>query len=470
MKNQFYFLLAFVMLAFTGCKDDDEAQQPDALVAVSFANPSVNVTDEHTSVQILFSGAVAQSGSVTVSLQATGATYGTEFSTTPAAVNNTVVVPFQSGATSASFTFNKLVQQLPQGVKNVKFTITNTSFAASITGVTAIQVNLNETASLGSVVNPQVGGPTQPNQVYIDLSTGTSTPVARTAWDLGFYSGDDFRVAINGSLKMAAKQLTTTNIDEVVEEDETMIIGQGSGSASQIDNPAGNIDGTAIAAVSANDDDNKVHLIYMGNGPAATAPVVGADGSAGGAARGWKKVRVLKSGSDYKLQYADIDATTHQEVTITKNAAYNFTFFSLATNAVVQSEPQKNQWDINFTTFTNLVGPTTPYYYADFIVTNTKGGARSYMVLTADKSYENFTQADIDESKFTADQRNIGSNWRSTSVTGPDGNPMSQFVLKTDRFFVVKDPAGNVYKLKITGGANSNNERGFPVFQYALVR
>jgi hypothetical protein len=138
----------------------------------------------------------------------------------------------------------------------------------------------------------------------------------------------------------------------------------------------------------------------------------------------------------------------------------------------VNVEPQKNQWDLNFTTFTNVLpGATpTPYFFPDYIVTNLKGDAKAYQVLTSAFSYDSFTLANVDNTKFTLDQRNIGSNWRSTSATGADGNPVSQFVLRTDRFFVIKDPAGNVYKLKFTGGANEAGERGYPKFQYALLK
>lgn len=469
MKKSILFLAAFVLVGLTACEGDDDTNTGNAL-SVSFANPSLNLTEEVTPVQIVFSGATSSAGSVTVSFTGTNAQYGEDFTTDPAAVGSVIAVPFNSGATSVSISFTKLADAVEGETKNVTFTITEVSTGATISGNSTTQVNFDETASLGNALAAEVGGATQPNQVYADLSSGGLVTVPRVSWDLGFYGGDDFRVAINGSLKMAAKQLETTNIDAVVEADESMIINQGNGSADQIDNPFGNIDGTAIAAISDNDEDNKVYLINMGNGPQANVPTVGSEGSAGGPHRGWKKIRVLKSGSDYVIQYADIDATTHQEVTVSKNAAYNFTFFSFDTNGVVQAEPQKNQWDINFTTFTNLVGGTTPYYYPDFIVTNTKGGARSYMVSTDEISYESFTAANIDASKFTEDQRNIGSNWRSTSVNGPGGFPVSQFVLLTDRFFIVKDPAGNIYKIKMTGGASEAGERGFPTFQYALLQ
>ena len=469
MKKFFLFLLGFMLLAFTACNNEDDNNSTP--VSVSFANPSQNLTDSATQVEVKFSAAAKSAGTVTLTLVTENVAYGTDFTTTPAAANNVVEVPFQAGASSATFTFNKLINAVEGETKNVVFTITAVSVNGNISGNTTTQLNFNETASLGTALEPQTGGATQPNQAYIDLSSTTLTTVPRVSWDLGFYGGDEFRIVLNSSLKMAAKALNTTNIDEIATADSSMNIGQGQGNLTYIDSPDGDIKATAIAAVSGNDEDNKVYLVNLGNGPSATQPATGSEGSAGGAHRGWKKIRILKSGNDYKLQYADIAATTHKEVTISKNSAYNFTFFSFTTNAVADVEPQKNAWDINFTTFTNTVGGTTPYYFADFIVTNTKGGARSYEVLTSAVSYENFAFANIDNSKFdNEDQRNIGSNWRGTSVIGSDGIPVSAFALKTDRFYIIKDPAGNIYKLKMTGGASEAGERGYPTFQYALVK
>ncbi|MDL2143414.1 HmuY family protein [Flavobacterium tructae] len=473
MKKNFILILSFVLLAFTACNNDDNDGQS---VAVAFAESSYNLTSAATPVQIKFATPAPSAGTITVSYTVTAAAYTTDFTTAPAAAANKIVIPFAQNATSAEFTFNKIKNAVGAEVKNVIFTIDGSSINVDIVGNKTIQLNFNEAASLGTALSPEVGGPMQPNQVYVDLSSGKLTTVVRTSWDLGFFSGNDFKLVLNSSLKMAAKQLATTNIDEVQVADETMIIAQGQGNASQIDDPSGDFTKTtpttAIASVSAIDADNKVYLINMGSNPATTKPATGSEGSAGGTPRGWKKIRVLRSGNDYKVQYADIAATTHQEIIISKNSAYNFTFLSLLDKKVVNVEPQKNQWDLNFTTFTNVLpGATpTPYFFPDYIVTNLKGDAKAYQVLTSAFSYDSFTLANVDNTKFTLDQRNIGSNWRSTSATGADGNPVSQFVLRTDRFFVIKDPAGNVYKLKFTGGANEAGERGYPKFQYALLK
>lgn len=469
MKKSFILILSFVLLAFTACNNDDDAP---VVSTVALAATSLNLSAETTPVEIKFDKPTTEAGSLTVSFTETGVAYGTDFTTSPIASSKTIIVPFAKEATSVTFTFTKLKEAIEGEVKNVVFKITGATANTTIAANNSIQVNFNETPSLGSALAPEVGGALQPNQVYIDLSSGVMIKSLRSSWDLGFYSGSEFRVVLNSSINIAAKKLESTNIDEVQAVDETMIISQGSGITSQIDDPTGDFTKTtAIAEISATDSDNKVYLIYLGNGIAAANPVLGKEGAIGGAARGWKKVRILKSGNDYKIQYADIDATTHSEVIISKNAAHNFTFFSLLDKKNVIVEPVKAQWDIAFTTFTNIIpGMTNPYFYPDFVLSNLKGGAKAYQVLITDAvTYDNFTLANLETAKFTTDQRNIGSNWRSTSVT-VNGTPVSQFVLKTDRFFVVKDPAGNVYKLKFTGGASETGERGFPKFQYAILK
>lgn len=472
MKKNFILILSFILLAFTACNNDDD--QTVAVNSVAFAATSVNLTAAATPIEIKFATPTAAAGSLTVSFVETAVVSGTDFTTLPAAAGKTVVIPFEKNVSSVSFTFNKLKDAVEGQVKNVVFTIVSATINTTIAEKKTIQVNFNETASLGSSLAPEVGGPTQPNQVFVDLSSGKMTSVLRTSWDLGFYSGADFRVVINHTVKMSAKQTASTNIDEVQAEDATMLV-NGSGDPAQVDDPTGILTKTAIATISATDADNKVYLINMGSNPASVQPAPGKEGSGTGTSRGWKKVRILRSGNDYKVQYADITATTHEEIIVTKNAAYNFTFLSLLDKKTVSVEPQKAQWDISFTSFTNVIqgqNGLTPYSFADFVLGNLNGGAQAYQVLTTAFTYDAFILANVDNTKFTADQRNIGSNWRSTTGGGTDanGNPISALTVKTDRFFVVKDPAGNVYKVKFTGGLNAGGERGYPTFQYAILK
>lgn len=328
----------------------------------------------------------------------------------------------------------------------------------------------------GGVLETSTGGPNQGNQVYVDLSTSQKTNVRRDSWDFGFSSGSDFRVILNGSIKMAVKQLTTSNIDEVQTEDPSVNVGFSTVSTlGYVDNPtgvlagAGNGQGTAIAEISANDADNKVYLVNMGFKVGTATPNPGSEASTGDA-RGWKKVRILRNGTNgYKIQYADLNATTHQEKVVNKDANFNFTFFSLDTQNVVSVEPAKDKWDLNFTTFTNYFayqGGFITYYYADFITSNIHGGTQVYEVMTTNFAYDTFAAENVVDANFwasTTDQRTIGSAWRN------GGGPSTSPSVKDDRFYVVKDAAGNIYKLKFLALTNDAGERGYPAFDFQLL-
>ncbi|SHG90355.1 HmuY family protein [Flavobacterium defluvii] len=333
-----------------------------------------------------------------------------------------------------------------------------------------------EIPTVGATLQPAVGGANQPNQVYLDLSTKEAKAVNRAAWDFGFSSGSEFRVVINGSLKMAVKKLETSDITLPQESDSNVAVGAGTTAASNgyVDNPTGVLTGagagigTAIAEISAIDAENKVYLVNLGFAVSTTKPATGSV-SVDGDARGWKKVRILRSGNGYKIQYADLASATYTEKVVSKDTDFNFTFFSLSTGNTVSVEPQKAKWDLNFTVFTNYLnaGTEVTYGYSDFITTNSKGGTQAYQVLVADGgSYADFTKAKVVEANFKAsvtDQRIIGANWRS------GGGPNTLPSIRTDRFYVVKDAAGNYYKVKFLAMTNDAGERGNPALEYAIL-
>ncbi|WP_179377003.1 HmuY family protein [Winogradskyella wichelsiae] len=325
----------------------------------------------------------------------------------------------------------------------------------------------------GATIEPEIGGSNEQNQVYVDLSTSATTVVQRDSWDLGFYSGSDFRVAINGSIYMATAALSSTDINSVnstsVEVQELQPqVAVGTFDAENIefvDAPYGQITETAIENISETDESNPVYLVNLGFEVGTEAASTGSVAVAGDA-RGWKKIRVLRNDDDYVLQYADLDDTTYQEVNISKNSSYNFTFFSFNTENEVNVEPIKNDWDLNFTVFTNEIEGYGSYGYSDFVVTNTKGGALSYMIdtETTDYTYDNFTLANITNIAFDSDQRNVGSSWRNGG--GPDSLP----TLKDNVFYIVNDSFGNYYKVQFLALTNEAGERGHPKFIYSLLQ
>jgi hypothetical protein len=321
------------------------------------------------------------------------------------------------------------------------------------------------TMTLNGLIGAEAGA-SAGNSVFVDFSTDKQTSAARASWDLGFYSGTDYRVILNHTTGAAAIALNKTDLNTVTAADTTTLaasatlaLGQGAGLFTTIDPVEGNtaayLAGTVIQAISATDADNKVYIVNRGN--------TGLEGN-----RGWQKIRVLRSGNGYTLQYAKINETTFKTLTVTKDAAYNFKYVSFTTGAVTV-EPEKAAWDMEWTLSTYKASPIIPYTFSDFVLINFVGGVTAAEVVFSGTAanntvtYADFKEANLTGITFLGTREVIAGNWRVTS-----GTPIG---VKTDRFYLVKDAAGNVYKLKfISFHPSDSGTRGKPVIEYKLVK
>lgn len=456
-------ILCISVLVVSGCSKDDSLESDPFVVAFSSLSKNLMEIENEETITLVYSETAVQNGSVTIQISPENAIYGIDFSTLPAAINNVITLPIVNGEVQNTIAFNKLNTALDETTE-IEFAITTIDY-----GNSNIQGNsnflINASAALGGSINAEVGGPNEGNQVYVDLSSESTTLVQRDSWDLGFYNGDEFRVTINGSIYMATKALAETNIDAITEADVASIQPQvaigtfNPSNAAYVDAPNGNILETAINEISDTDSENPVYLLNLGYEVGTVTPNVGSVAIAGDA-RGWKKIRILKSGEDYILQYANLNDTSHQEITISKNASHNFKHFSFNTNTLVDVEPQKEKWDLCFSVFTSVLPGAGSYGFSDFVFHNRKGGAVAYKVDTTAFAYNDFTLQDVINSNFSQDQTTIGSSWRSV-FTG---------AVNTDRFYIIKDSNNNIYKLKFLGLTNSNGERGYPEFEYKLLQ
>lgn len=329
----------------------------------------------------------------------------------------------------------------------------------------------------GSVITlNEKADPTEANQLWIDLSSGDVTSTHRELWDLGFYSGDEFRVMLNSSLVMSVGKIeNATNIDAVnsqtVKDLKNLVQAANfTDNAQYVDNPNGDIvnQTTGIAPISSDDNLNNVYLLNMGHKVYAGSPSPGTIYNIGDL-RGWKKIRILRYALGYKIQYADLDETSHKEFIISKDTEYNYRFFSFTTGTYANIQPKKKEWDLCYTVFTNLtLNPAnnldTSYIYPDIVLHNILGGVGVYEVTTAagqgEAAYNNFKKDDVDGSKFVInDQRTIGSNWRTT--TGTNGAEVY-----SNKFYVLRDSDGFFFKIRFLRMKDDQNYRGFPQFEY----
>lgn len=313
--------------------------------------------------------------------------------------------------------------------------------------------------SLGSsmTLNGGHGGINAVNSVFIDFSNNIQSPVSRTTWDLGFYNGNEFRVILNNTVAASAVATAKTNLSQVTAQDTVglnLIVAATPEALSLVDDVSGDLTKTVIAPISPVEADNKVYIVNRGTG-------------GGAASRPWKKIRIIRSGSDYILQYADIKATNYKSLVIRKNKEHNFSYASFD-YGLISVEPEKDDWDIEWTgavSKTTSEGKEIPHYFADQVYINWLGGVTAAEVLTSTVSYDNISSTNLNTIPFFGERNVIGVNWRETG--GREGGPAG---VKTDRFYVVRDAHGNAYKLKFNNFTDQDGgTRGYPQITYALI-
>ena len=461
---QFYLLTFSVLTLYMSSCSDEIILESDPFV-LAFESLSKNLTaiESKENIKIVYSEIAQENGYVTVQISPKNAIYGIDFTTIPEASANKITLPIVSGEIKNSITFQKLNPSLDETTE-IEFTLISLDYNNSnIQGNSSFLINA--TASLGGSFKPEVGGPNEGNQVFVDLSSQSSTITQRDSWDLGFYNGTNFRVTINGSIYMATKALTETNIDAISEADVSSLQSQVAvgtfdiANVTYVDAPNGNILETAIAEISENDNENPVYLLNLGYQVGTDIPTKGSVAVAGDQ-RGWKKIRILRNNNNYILQYANLNDTSHQEVIISKNTAYNINHFSFNTNTILNIEPKKEKWDLCFTVFTNVLNGAGSYGFSDFSFHNRKANALVYRVNTSDLQYDNFDVNNIIELNFSRDLTTIGSTWRNVF----DGTAYD------DRFYIIRDPNGNNYKLRFLALTNNDGIRGYPEFEYKLLQ
>ena len=455
-------ILLFSIAILTSCSKDALFIEDPFVVAFQETSGKLLDIDTQKDIKLIYSETAYEQSIVKIRITTENVLYGRDFITIPAAEGNELSVPININEIENKFQIVELNNSFTDVMK-ITFSISSIEQDnANIQG--NVSHELSDSAYLGGVFYPTIGGPNEPNQVYVDLSSNKETVVRRDVWDLGFYGGEEFRVTINGSLYMAVSALTNTDINSVNSLSVATLqplVAVGTFDPENkvyVDGPNGNILETAISEISENDFKNPVYLLNLGVEIGTTQPNTGSVAIAG-ESRGWKKIRILRDGNGYILQYADLDATTYNEISISKDADFNFSFFSFKTNKIVNVEPPKLQWDISFTVFTNIIAQAGSYGFSDFSLHNRKGGVTSYSLVDNTISYKNFTATNVNETLFQESQIVIGSSWRNVFDRTANSNI----------YYVLKDANNNYFKIRFLDLTNENGERGFPRFEYTLL-
>ncbi|WP_298478510.1 HmuY family protein [uncultured Maribacter sp.] len=508
MKKVLVYNIVLAMLLLSSCSDNDKTDFIDFSIAFTAETSSLLDLDTDKEITLTYSRAATETGTITINYSLDNATYGEDFTTTPSGVNGTITIPVAVGDLNSKIIFTKLKDAIEGTTKAVTFKITSFDQTEWVKGsIASSLLSFTPTAATSGVIDVLLGGPNEPNQVYIDLSTGQQKAVQRDTWEIGLYNGAENRVFLNSALLVSAaelegitdlntvtkgtvltkaltlnsinpdfspKQVTVTTVEELI-EGLPLGYGQYSNHAEGYvftDLQSGEINGTAFSAISTTAEENNVYIVGLGNAISTETPDSGSI-STSGDHNGFMKVRVLTDGSSYTIQYATLDANTFSEITVNKDATKIVSAVSLSDSKEVDVQPATENWDINFTgVFSVNTSNGFGFVYSDYVLHNTLGNVSLYQqtLYTVDRdtkertdypipSYADFTASDVDQSLLVNDDHSvIGSGWRNAFSSPPS--------VKDDRYFVLKDAAGNFYKIKFTALLSSEGERGNPQFIY----
>ncbi len=320
----------------------------------------------------------------------------------------------------------------------------------------------NEKIAFNGIAGAEAGS-SAGNSVYLNLSSDKTYSVLRSGWDLGFYNGNDFRVILNNTSSAAAKVLNKFDLQSVTAADTiglTLAVSQTDPQPRDLeffDDLHGDLNKTAIPAVSGKASDNPVIILNRGAG-------------GGIAERAWIKLRVLRNGNGYTIQYAGILDATFKSMDIYKDPDYNFQFISFE-KGLLNVEPDKTQWDIVWTYSVfeaNFGWGLVPYNFSDIIGVNYLAGVQAKEnvyadAATANAAYTAFNKDSLANNMVVEGRWTIGNRWRSTQPA---------IGSRPDRFYIIKDSNGNFYKLKSIsmGAGNDGGTRGKPEFKYGLIK
>jgi hypothetical protein len=450
------------IILFSGCRKRADVAMPDNLIVFTSTEQGITESENSIEVKMKLSRGTDKDVPVTINFTPAGLVYGTDFTTTPAAINGELTVIVPSGNNEAKFTVNKVPGALYDGDEKITFDIYRSESPVMIGAIKEFALGFKELVANNAISKFDGGGTTFPNKVFFDLSANRQTAVARNTWDLGFYTDPaDFKVIVNSSAAMLAKQISKNDLAQVTAADTVGFYLEVAYSSFAVnpaamnyfDHPTGDLTKTAFKEIATNDADNKVFIINRGVNPGSPTT-----------ARGWKKVRVLRNGSGgYTVQYADIAATTFNTINVPKDNAFFFNYISFD-NGLQTVEPKKTKWDIAWTYFANTTGTginEAPFMFQDFVIQNRNVQVARWT--TAQKPYENFTEADlasIQAADWSSAQNKIGPDWRQT---------FPSLAVYTDRYYIIKDGENNIYKLKFTSALDAG-VRGYPSVAYELIK
>lgn len=288
------------------------------------------------------------------------------------------------------------------------------------------------------------------NQVYVDLETGFTKTIPYRSWDLAFEnSPSGFRIYLNTAKLMFAANTTTTD----------MATADSTGKEWKTETEHLYDDSTALGNWMDASLQSMNHVYVIDRGRTEYF----------GTAR-WRKLQVLYvNGSEYRIRYSLYNNSQLTEFTIPKNTDYSLSYFSFDNGGqLADVAPPKNMWDMVFTkyTYTYYSEPVnSPYRY--YLVTGAllnKWAGNENICIRMDSTVNYVPFDSLTGPQATAYPLNnlagsIGFSWKDYDFS-------LGYVILPNRYYLVKDPPGYIYKIRFIDFYDDQGNKGTAKFEY----
>lgn len=188
--------------------------------------------------------------------------------------------------------------------------------------------------------------------------------------------------------------------------------------------------------------------------------------NAEGVQLGLKKIQFQElKGNKYYFKYSNMDNSEMHETFVEKVDGYSYVQFLLdGVGETIQTEPETDNWDLNFTQYTTLLFTDQGLSYP-YLVTGVLQNSNTLIAMDSTSVFSEISIADTGNFNYSRAADKIGYDWKEIIGSVETGDFYYQTNIQYN--YIIKDVKSLYYKLRFVDFYDTiTGEKGFPRFEY----